>query len=237
MAFVNPQLTLDVRLRDGSSFENFYASANREAVGQLQHLLTQMPPAFLFFWGESGSGKSHLLQAACRALQAQGETAAYVPLAGARELAPALLEDRERAAIVCVDDVDAIAGDAAWERALFVLAERVRQYPGRLVAAARAAPAQLGLRLPDLATRLGWGPVYQLPALTDDERIAAMQLRGRNRGFDIADDAARYILNRFPRDMHSLFALLDRIDRLTLAQQRRVTIPFLRTLIDPPRAP
>lgn len=159
--------------------------------------------------------------------------AAYVPLGAARELSPGLLEDRERAAVVCLDDVDAIAGAAAWEQALFALAERVRQQPGRWVAAGRAAPAQLGLALPDLASRLGWGPVYQLPALSDAERIAAIQLRGRNRGFDVADDAARYILNRFPRDMHSLFALLDRIDRLTLAQQRRVTIPFLRELLPP----
>ena len=227
---MNPQLPLDVGLRDSSSFANFYEGANREPASQVRRLLHEPAPAFLFLWGERGSGKSHLLQAACRAVQEQGQEAAYVALAAVRGLSPALLEDRERAAIVCLDDVDAIAGDAAWERALFALAERVRQKPGRLIAAGRAAPAHLGLALPDLATRLGWGPVYQLPALTDAERIAAIQLRGRNRGFEIGDDAARYILNRFPRDMHSLFALLDRIDRLTLAQQRRVTIPFLRSL-------
>lgn len=229
---MNPQLSLDVGLRDSSSFANFYEGANREPASQVRRLLSEPAPAFLFLWGERGSGKSHLLQAACRAVQeqGQGQEAAYVALAAARELSPALLEDRERAGIVCLDDVDAIAGDAAWERALFALAERVRQQPGRLIAAGRAAPAHLGLSLPDLATRLGWGPVYQLPPLTDAERIAAIQLRGRNRGFEIGDDAARYILNRFPRDMHSLFALLDRIDRMTLAQQRRVTIPFLREL-------
>ena len=227
---MNPQLSLDVGLRDSSSFANFYEGANREPVSQVRRLLDEPAPAFLFLWGERGSGKSHLLQAACRAAQEQGHEAAYIPLAAVRELSPALLEDRESAAIVCLDDVDAVAGDAGWERALFGLAERVRQRPGRLLAAGRAAPAHLGLGLPDLATRLGWGPVYLLPALTDAERIAAIQLRGRNRGFEIGDDAARYILNRFPRDMHSLFALLDRIDRLTLAQQRRVTIPFLREL-------
>lgn len=235
---MSTQLSLDVGLRDASSFENFFEPANREPVSQLHALLTvAAPPAFLFLWGERGSGKSHLLQAACRSVQERGAEAAYVPLAAARELSPALIEDRERAAVVCLDDVDAIAGDAAWERALFALAERVRQQPGRLVAAARAAPSHLGLRLPDLATRLGWGPVYQLPALTDAERIEAIKLRGRNRGLDIADDAARYILNRFPRDMHSLFALLERIDRTALAQQRRVTIPFLRELTPRPSAP
>lgn len=230
-----PQLSLDVGLRDTSSFENFYPGANREPLSQLRRLLEQPPPACLFLWGEPGSGKSHLLQAACRAMQQRGGEAAYIPLAAARELAPALLEDRERAALVCLDDVHAVAGDIAWERALFALVERVRQQPAHLVAAGRAAPARLGLGMADLATRLGAGPVYQLPPATEAERIAAIQLRGRNRGFDIADDAARYILNRFPRDMHSLFALLDRIDRLTLAQQRRVTIPFLRELHE--RAP
>ena len=227
---MNPQLSLDVGLRDASSFANYYEGSNREAAAQLRRLLADPAPAFLFLWGESGTGKSHLLQAACRAVQERGETAAYIPLTAARELAPALLDERERASLVCLDDVDAIVGDSSWERALFVLAERVRQQPSRWVAAGRAAPAHLGLTLPDLATRLGAGPVYQLRALTESERIAAIQLRGRNRGFEIADDAARYILHRFPRDTHSLFALLDRIDRLTLAQQRRVTIPFLRGL-------
>jgi DnaA family protein len=88
----------------------------------------------------------------------------------------------------------------------------------------------LGLAMSELATRFAWGSVYQLKPLADDDKLAAMQLRARNRGLDLPPDAARYILHRYPRDLHSLFALLERIDAASLASQRRVTIPFLRDL-------
>lgn len=228
---MNVQLPLNLRLRDGSSFANFLSGANREASERVRAAARPgASPAFLFLWGEVGSGKTHLLQAACRALQEQGQETAYVPLAAARELSIALLEDREQAALICLDDVDRIVGDVPWETALFTLCERVRGARGRLVAAARAAPLQLGLHLPELATRLAWGPVYQLHVLSDAEKIEAVRLRARNRGLDIPDEVARYILQRFPRDMHSLFDLLERIDKLALASQRRITIPLIRAL-------
>lgn len=224
------QLPLNLRLRDGSSFENFLPASNREAVERLRLTVQARVSAFLFFWGESGSGKTHLLQAACRSMQAQASDAAYVPLANIDELSTALLEDRERAAVVCLDDVDRVAGDVAWETALFALCERVRAAGGRLVASGRAPPLQLGLRLPELATRLAWGPVYQLRSLSDAEKIEAVRLRARNRGLEMSSEVAHYILKRFPRDMASLFDLLERIDRLALSSQRRVTIPLIREL-------
>ena len=226
------QLSLDLARRDRSSFANFSPGPNREVVERLQALAAPaVPSSVSFLWGEAGSGKSHLLQATCRALHEHGRSAAYLPLREARSLSPALLDEREHADLVCVDDIDGVAGAAAWEAALLGLFERVRERGGCWLAAARAAPAFLGLRLPDLATRLGAGPVYQLRPLTDDDRIAAIQLRAHNRGFAMPDDAARFILQRFPRDMPSLFDLLERIDRLTLAAQRRVTVPFLRELL------
>lgn len=230
------QLVLNLRLKDGSSFENFYAARNREAVervrGEVEALArgdTGVERA-LFLCGPFGSGKTHLLQAACRHAQGYGLAPVYVPLAEAAALAPAMLEDLETARLVCLDDVDTIAGDAAWEQALFALAERLRAAAGLLIGSGAACPAQLGLGLPELATRLAWGPVYQLRVLGDEERLAAIRLRARNRGFEMTQEAARYILARHPRDMHSLFALLERLDTASLASRRRVTVPFIKNL-------
>lgn len=232
---MNAQLVLDLRLRDGSSFENFYPGRSREAVARLREAVEALARAAMveraiFLWGPPGSGRTHLLEAACRRAQALGLAPAYVPLAEAARLAPALLEGLGARRLVCLDDVEAVAGRMEWERALYALCEELAACGGLLVAAARAAPAQLGLRLPDLATRLAWGPVYQLQALGDAERLAALRLRAAGRGLVLAEEAARYILARYPRDMHSLFALLDRLDAASLAERRRVTVPFLKRL-------
>ena len=230
------QLVLNLRLRDASSFENYFVARNREAVERLQHGVRsvsgapQAPASWLVLWGEPGTGKTHLLEAACRAAQEQGHAPLYIPLAEKTSFTTALLEDVEQVPLVCVDNVDAIAGDAAWEAALFALYERLRAQGGMLVLATRPSPAAIGLRLADLATRLSAGLVYQLQPLFDAEKIAALRLRAQRRGLDMTEEVANYLLTRFPRDMHSLFALLDRLDTATLAAQRRLTIPFLRGL-------
>jgi DnaA family protein len=230
------QLALNLRLRDASSFENYFVARNREAVEHLQRAVQGLgsaplaPASWLYLWGEPGTGKTHLLEAACRAAQEQGQAPLYVPLADKADITPALLEDIEQVPLVCVDDVDAIAGDAAWEAALFALYERLRAHDGMLVLAARTGPVAIGLKLADLATRLAAGLVYQLQPLSDAEKIAALRLRAQRRGLQMTEEVANYLLTRFPRDMHSLFALLDRLDTATLAAQRRLTIPFLRSL-------
>lgn len=223
------QLPLDLRLRDGSSFANFYASGNEQALAALRELTSGRTPGIVFLWGEGGAGKTHLLEAACRASQERGGAPRYVPL-GSDGLSPAVLEGAEQADLVCLDDVERVAGDPEWEAALFAVIERVRDQQGRLVATALRPPNAAGLRMPDLATRLAGGTVYQVRALDDAAKIAAIRLRAKNRGLDVPPEAARYILNRYPRDMVSLFALLERIDAASLASRRRVTIPFLRDL-------
>jgi len=230
------QLALNLRLRDASSFENYSVARNREAVERLQRAIQklgdapQAPASWLYLWGEPGTGKTHLLEAACRAAQEQGHAPLYVPLADKANLTTALLEDIEQVPLVCVDDVDAIAGDATWEAALFALYEHLRAHGGMLILAARSGPVATGLKLADLATRLAAGLVYQLQPLSDAEKIAALRLRAQRRGLEMTEEVANYLLTRFPRDMHSLFALLDRLDTATLAAQRRLTIPFLRGL-------
>jgi len=233
---MSAQLSLNLRLKDGSSFSNFLPGANREVLNCLRTAVVtaavpqKSPPAMIFLWSADGMGKSHLLQAACRLVQELGIAPVYVPLREVVELSPALLESGEQAPLVCLDDVERIAGRAEWETALFSLVERVRSTAGTLIAAGAAPPARLGLRLPDLASRLTAATVYALQPLNDAEKLEAVRLRAHNRGFEMPEDVARYILSRYPRDMLSLFSLLDRIDRASLVHQRRVTIPFLRDL-------
>ena len=228
------QLPLNLRLKDSSSFENFLPATNREAVARLHAAVAALargraPEPVLFLCGAPGTGRTHLLQAACREAQSAGGSALYIPFSEIAALAPAMLEDLEQAALVCLDDIERIAGKTDWEAAVFALCERLRASGGMLLVAGARPPRELGLQLPDLATRLGWGPVYALAPLGDDERLEAVRLRARNRGLEMPEEVARYILARYPRDLDSLFALLDRLDVASLAEQRRLTIPFLRS--------
>jgi DnaA family protein len=226
------QLALNLRLRDGSALDNFYPAGNEEVVDRLRDFLGDSPgsgPSAFFIWGENASGKSHLLQSACRLVHGRQQLPLYVPFSEPG-LQPVLLQEAEQAFLISLDDLDRIAGVAAWESALFALYELARSTGTKLLASGNAPPTRLGLKMPELATRLAWGPVYQLHSLTDVEKLAAVQLRARNRGFDVTPDVANYILRRYPRDLNSLFGLLERIDVASLASQRRVTIPFLREL-------
>jgi len=231
---MNRQLSLNVRLRDDSSFENFLADRNEEPVQQLLAIVRAacrketLPEGMLFLWGERGSGKTHLLQAACRLVQELGRVPVYIPLDCADQLSPMLLEGLEHVSLVCLDDAQAIAREPVWETALVGLYERLMRSCVPLIVAGRQGPAGLGL--PDLATRLGAGLVYRLHALDDRQKLAAMRLRASNRGLEMSDEVARYVLRRYPRDMQSLFAWLDRIDQASLSSQRRITIPFVRSL-------
>lgn len=220
------QLLLGVALRDGITFDNFRAGPNPAAVA----LLRDGREPYVFVWGEAATGKSHLLQAACHAAAEAGECAAYLPLAEPG-LCAELLDGLEQCALVACDDLHAIAGDPVWEEALFHLYNRIRGAGGRLLCAARGAPGAIGLRLPDLVSRLGSGPVFRLEPLDDAEKARALQLRARGRGFELGDEVVGYLLRRSARDLHALFALLDRLDEASLTEQRRITVPFVRTLL------
>lgn len=221
------QLPLRIGLRDSATFANFSPGANAAVC----HTLQQAQEPFVYVWGAAGSGKSHLLQAACHAVTEAGGTAIYLPLSEPEGIVPAMLEGMEQMTLVCLDDLQAVSGDPEWEQALFHLYNRLRDSGNRLIAAADAPPAALGVDLADLISRLGWGPVYQLQPPSDEEKAAALQLRAANRGMELPAEVARYLMQRAPRDMHALFALLDQLDERSLAAQRKLTIPFVREII------
>ncbi|MEW6352976.1 MAG: DnaA regulatory inactivator Hda [Pseudomonadota bacterium] len=224
------QLSLNVSLRDGATFDNYVPGPNREALHVLQHLV-EGPERVIYLWGAPGAGKTHLLHAVCHAAAARGARSAYLPLADARHVAPELLEGLEQLDAVCIDDVQTVAGLAPWETALFHLYNRMRDSGAHLVMAGNAPPAELGLNLPDLSSRLLWGLSLQLRLLGDEEKLAALRRRAQGRGFDVPEEVARFLLRRAPRDMATLFALLERLDQASLAQQRKLTVPFVSELL------
>ena len=219
------QLALGVRLRAEAVFASFWPGENAEVLAALK----SPGPAPLWLWGARGTGKTHLLQAVCAA---GGDAAAYFPLQRSLGLPPEALAGYERTPVLCVDDVDAVAGDLAWERALFRLFNEAGDLRHRLIFAAAAPPRQGEWLLDDWRSRAAACVVYQLRELDDAGRIKALQLRAAQRGLDLPDETSEYLLKRMPRDLHSLFEVLDQLDEASLVAQRRLTIPFIRDALE-----
>jgi len=227
------QLALQIGLSERSTFDNYLSASNRAAVDSVQQVLEQ-DNQFLYLWGKRGSGKTHLLQAACHQLTAQNKTSAYLPLVkamGQSDLSPQMIDGLETLSLVCIDDIHAIAGQREWEVALFDLHNRIRDIGSRLIIAGESSPAALGFELKDLTSRMTAALVFQLRELDDEGKIQALQRRADGRGVELPSDVASYMLKRCPRDMNALFGLLDRLDQASLSAQRKLTIPFVRGLI------
>lgn len=224
-----PQLPLALRAAPDQRFDAFHGQdAVREAVAAAAR---GDAGDWLYLSGPAGSGKTHLLLAACAEAAARGRRSAYLPLAAfAGRLADALAS-QEGAVLVCLDGVEAIAGDRFDEEALFHFHNRARASGTTVLYAARGNPAALGLGLPDLVTRLGQCVRFALEPLDDAGRRDVLRQRAARRGLELDDAVLDYLMRRVDRDLASLTVLLDRLDKASLAAQRRITIPFLRDLL------
>lgn len=229
---VTIQLPLSVKLRDSSVFDSFFAGRNESTVDILRRLRPGEPPTCVFLHGASGTGKTHLLQAICAQLHAHAASAVYLPLKDVAVMGPDILAGCGDFGCVCIDDVEEIAGNAAWERALFGLHQQLDEKQARLVVSGAAPPAASGIALADLRSRLGGGLVLTLQSLDEPEQIEALRLRAQIRGFELPVETAQYLLRRLPRDMSSLWVFLDQLDEASLAAQRKLTVPFVREVME-----
>ena len=225
------QLSLGMRLRDDATFVNYYPGANAVTLGYVEHACEvedQWMDGVLYIWGASGVGRSHLLQAACLRVEERGGRALYLPLADLAEHGPQLLDNVEFCDLVCLDDIQAVLGQAHWEEALFHAFNRMRDAGKQLLIAADASPRKLPIKLADLQSRLSLALVFQLHELSDDDKLRALQLRASRRGLQLPDDVGRFLLARSVRSMTVLFDTLEQLDTASLQAQRKLTIPFLK---------
>ncbi|MCP3664232.1 MAG: DnaA regulatory inactivator Hda [Gammaproteobacteria bacterium] len=225
------QLPLGFLPAESANFDTFVPAGNDQLLAHLQNMVNQNPGDFIYLWGVEGSGKSHLLQAACQLSDRRGAAPAYIPLKEASALSPSMLDGLEQMALVCLDDIHTIGTDPLWEEALFHLFNRIRENGGKLLASADCSPSQLNIELSDLHSRLSWGTSYQLQPLGDREKRLILMESAARRGLELNHDTADYILRHAPRDLASLLQLMERLDRESLAAQRRLTIPFIRQFL------
>lgn len=221
------QLALGVQLRDDATLDNFLAPDSIEPLlSLLREQSGEQGETLIYLCGPRDSGKSHLLQGACHAA---GGDAAYLPLAIMADYPPGeVLAELHHRPLLCLDDLQAVAGRPDWERELFAMFNAARDRGVRLLVSADCPPRRLALELADLRSRLAWGVVYALPAANDDRRAAILSFRARRRGIDLSAEVCRYILGRAPRGLGSLLEVLETLDRASLAQQRALSIPFVK---------
>ncbi|HZV62555.1 MAG TPA: DnaA/Hda family protein [Methylophilaceae bacterium] len=204
------QLLLDIQLPAQPTLENFVIGRNAEAMHSLNLAISgDSGTRFIYLWGSSGSGKSHLLQACRNTSKDKGHN------------------------LVCIDDVHLLSAEAQID--LFNTYNQLKATDGILLAAGIAAPTQMGLR-DDLATRLAWGLTYQLHPLTDAEKALALKNHAKERGMKLPDDVLDYCLRYLRRDMPTLIATIDALDEWSLMAKRQVTLPLLKQLLKPPQA-
>jgi DnaA family protein len=196
--FYMRQLPLEISPRAAPSLDNFVAGANAEALAAVRSLASgTLAEAIVYLWGDPGSGRTHLLQAAARA----------------------------NSALVIADDVEAL--DPTAQQALFNAINAAREGQTPVLAAGGAPPGQLALR-DDLRSRLGWGLVYQLRAPSDADKAAHLRAEAARRGLRLPEEVLAYLLSHLPRDLASLNAVLDTLDRYSLASQRPLSLPLVR---------
>lgn len=222
------QLALGVKLQNDTTFENFFVGDNAATVSALESFAKKQGEHFIYLCGPKSSGRSHLLQACC---QQQEPTSAFYLSLSEKGLEPCVLSELEQVPLVCLDDVDFVLGKRLWEEALLHFYNESRANGHRLVVSSDVLPQQTQCILMDVRSRLQWGLTLQLRLLNDEQKIKALQLRAEERGLFLDNEVAQYLLRHTSRDMSLLMDCLAKLDDASLAEKRRLTIPFVRHVL------
>lgn len=227
------QLSLSLSLQSYATFETYYASPDHALVCDLLKTMSTLnQERRLVLWGPSGAGVSHLLQATCHQSVESGRQVQYVPLKDLLGyVADEVLDGLEVLDLVCLDDLQCVSGHKIWEQALFHFFNRIRDAGGQLVLGLNNSPLAVAFDLPDFQSRVRGCEVYQVAALSDEQKILALRHRAHLLAMDLSEEAAKYLMHHVSRRAHDLFDLLANLDALSLQRQRKLTIPFIKEVL------
>ncbi len=227
------QLALNIQLAEESTLDSYCWHGNELLFLQLQKSVLQGDgdARRFFISGARGVGKSHLLQALVTEFDKKHTPAIYLPLEQLKGHGPEVLDALSQTPLVCLDDLEAVAGIKAWEEALFYFYNQMKEAQHALVFSASQSINALNIEMPDLKSRLKWEFVFPINELDDPHKITLLQEKASARGLQLSTHVANYLLSRQSRNMKDLVALLDKLDRASLAAQRKLTIPFIKEAI------
>jgi len=235
------QLTLSVQLPDDETFESYKSESNGVVVAQLKQFLNNMQnesndvhmkkPNSFYMFGLSGIGKSHLLHASSAYVAKMDKTSVCLSCSELKTLPIEVLNGLENINLICLDDIQLIAGDELLQQAVFDLYNRVVEQNNFLLISGDHTAQQLCITLPDLVSRLLWGYTEQLKPLNEQEKSYAIKFRASQRGLVLTDDVIKFLLNHLNRDMKSLITSLDLLDNASMSHKRKITIPFVKEIL------
>ena len=225
------QIPLGMNLPDNKDFATFFVGSNTNILTALNDLIVSQDNNinFIYLWGECGVGKTHLLQAATLAATQQSLSALYLSL---ENITTELLDGLDKIDLICLDNIGSLKNNNKLQIAIFNLFNEIKQNNGKLLVAADVAPKYLAIELADLKSRFSWGVTYCIKPLPDEDKLAAMQQRANMRGISLSNEVGSYLLTHCERQLPELFAILDKLDVASLEQQRRLTIPFVKEVLD-----
>ena len=228
------QLPLTFEFRANQTFDDYFPGNNLEIYQQIRKFASGTGEEFIYLWGNPGHGKTHLLNACCGEASRWHLKSFYLDLTDSISANPGLFIGLEEFEIVCLDNIDALAGYVDWELALFNFYNQQRDRAHKLLVSAKCPPGAINFNLPDLQSRVAWGLALKINDFDDGNKIAALSFKAQQKGLELSPQAARFLLTRHERGITSLWSLLDKLDLASLAAKRKLTIPFLKEILDQP---
>ncbi len=229
------QMPLKIGLRDDACFETFVTEKESQAVALsgLQSALIQTNGNAFYLYGESGAGKTHLLQASCRYVTEKGQTSVYLPFGDhSLPLIPDVLIGLEQTPLVCLDDMTEIVGDSKWELALANLITKSSVQGHTVILAGQVSINDWSIKTNELAKALMMVlPIELHSVIEKEEVIVALQRHSKRLGFELPNDVGNYLVKQFSADLQELLAVLKLLEQATLVEKRRLTLPFVKQVL------